>query len=330
MQKKIDETSTSGEKLLRLFRKLLAAKGKHYQNDLATYLKCSPQTVIRLVDQIANEVGDNLTRGLDNRRRWYELKPAGGNILGLQSDELRCLGICRDLAVPFLSDEDRSKVDSTLLRFSMLLSEDAGTASVFGKDDEQEGYAFYNNGRIDYSPFEGFMKTLKTSALAHKICILRYRKAGTRDVEVLRFAPDRFVCLENTIYVLGALVNEDGTLDKAAGLAVHHLTNVLATDEEAGFEMPKADFESLSLPWHKPSSFTVTFTPGKASDYVRDRIWARNQTMRENSDGSITLTVTTSSRPEFLAWVRSFGDEAGNVQENGKPVNLAMKRDFDD
>lgn len=330
MQRKIDETSTSGEKLLRLFRKLLVAKGKHYQNDLATYLKCSPQTVIRLIDQISNEVGDSLVSGLDNRRRWYELRPASRNILGLQSDELRCLAICRELAEPFLSDIERKKVDETLLRFSLMLSESSEDGAQNGSGDGQIRYAFYSKGRIDYTQFEEFMKTLNAAAAAHKICVVRYRKSGTRDIEVLHFAPDRFVCLSQAIYALGALVKPGGDLDKVVSLAVHRLTSVVMLDEEVRFQMPKADFGDFSLPWHEPITFSVTFTPGMASDYVRERIWAQNQSMRENLDGSITLTVTTRSGPEFLAWVRSFGDEAKDVLENGRPISSMMKRDFDE
>lgn len=329
MQRKIDETSTFGEKLLRLFRKLLVAKGKHYQNDLATYLKCSPQTVIRLIDQISNEVGPNLVRGLDNRRRWYELKPASRNLLGLQSDELRCLAICRELAEPFLGEMERKKIDDTLLRFSMMLSEASEGDAQSGSGDGQIRYAFYSKGRIDYTQFEAFMRTLNLAAAARKICVVRYRKSGSRDIEVLRFAPDRFVCLSNAIYVLGALVKPGGDFDKVVSLAVHRLTSVAVLEEEVGFQMPKADFGDFSLPWHKPITFSVTFTPGMASDYVRERVWAQNQSMRENPDGSITLTVTTRSGPEFLACVRSFGDEAKDVLENGRPISSMMKRDFD-
>ena len=132
---------------------------------------------------------------------------------------------------------------------------------MFGKDDEQEGYAFYNNGRIDYSPFEGFAEPSRRRRLLTDL-----HPALPQGRNARRWVALRSRSLSALRTRLRPRTRTRRHLDKAAGLAVHHLTNVSPLTE-AGFEMPKADFESLSLPWHKPS-FTVT-TPGKASDYVR-------------------------------------------------------------
>jgi hypothetical protein len=316
MQKKLDESSTSGEKLLRLFRKLLVSKGKHYQSELAEYLNCSPQTVIRLVEQIAHEVGDDFHTGLDNRRRWYSLSPSTRNILGVDSDELRCLSICRDLADPYLSKSDRDKVDNTLLNISMILSE---TSQNQDADlDKQPHYAFFSKGRIDYSHSTQHIASLNKAIQEKLICVIRYRSSGSKQVYPIRFAPGSFVCVSNALYVLGELVDDSGFPQKLYSLAIHRMLNVVVTDDNYVFNMPKMDLGDFSLPWHDPVTFKVSFAPGKASDYVRERTWAQSQKLRELSNGGVELTITTRSGPEFMAWVRSFGKEVTSVSSDKK------------
>ena len=47
-----------------------------------------------------------------------------------------------------------------------------------------------------------------------------------------------------------------------------------------------------------------------APEYVRERVWADEQHMEDISDGGLLLTLTTRSKPELDAWVRSFGEDA--------------------
>jgi hypothetical protein len=51
-----------------------------------------------------------------------------------------------------------------------------------------------------------------------------------------------------------------------------------------------------------------------AADYVRDRIWSDDQVIEDHADGSLTLSVTTTSEKELLAWAMSFGELARVVE----------------
>lgn len=121
--KKIDMDASAGEKLLRLFQKLMLDGRKHFQRDLSEYLQCSPQTVIRLIAEIETVVGAALETGLEKRTRWYRIRAISRNRLGLDYEELRYLSICRDLAAPFLSDKVKQRVDESIFNFSMLLAD---------------------------------------------------------------------------------------------------------------------------------------------------------------------------------------------------------------
>jgi len=65
--------ASMGNKLLRLFRLLLADGQRHYQTDLMEYLNCSRQTIIRLMREIESVIGTSLITGMENRRRWYQI-----------------------------------------------------------------------------------------------------------------------------------------------------------------------------------------------------------------------------------------------------------------
>lgn len=74
------------------------------------------------------------------------------------------------------------------------------------------------------------------------------------------------------------------------------------------------------MPWHEPRTFVIHFKAGKSADYVRERIWTKNQQMHDLPNGDLELELTTTAEPELLAWVRSFGTEAQLVTHSQKPA----------
>ena len=116
MPSKLDPDARTGDKLLRLFRKLLFDNRRHFQQDLARELNCSPQTVIRLMEQIESAVGIALEMGTEQRRRWYRLNPGEKGHLGLDFEELRFLTLCRRMAGGILPEQTLQRVDRTIER----------------------------------------------------------------------------------------------------------------------------------------------------------------------------------------------------------------------
>lgn len=49
---------------------------------------------------------------------------------------------------------------------------------------------------------------------------------------------------------------------------------------------------------------------GWAARCVSERTWSPDQKLLKRKDGTIRLTFTTSSEPEFISWVLSFREEA--------------------
>ncbi len=304
---KQDEAS-SGNKLLRLFQRLMLDGRRHYQTDLSEWLNCSKQTVIRLVGEIEGVIGVSLITGIEGHRRWYQIRSISRSRLGLDFEELRYLSICRDLAAPYLPEQVRQRVDESIFNFSMLM---ADTAYAEREKLQRPQFVFYGKGRIDYSPHMQHLDALVRAIEEKRICLIQYKAAGHADAREHRFAPWRIVSMNNALYALGASVSDDlKTMRHLTNLAVHRIQDVVLTEKPVLFEIPERDPGMFGLPWHEPRTFRIKFRPGRSSDYVRERIWSDTQKIFEQDDGSVMLEITTRSEPELAAWVRSFGDEA--------------------
>ncbi len=303
---KKDVDASAGEKLLRLFRKLMLDGRKHFQLDLAEELNCSPQTIIRLMSEIESVVGISLESGIDQRKKWYQIKSISRSRLGLDFEELRYLAICRDLAEPILPTEVLQRIDDTLFNLSVLMADHdyAEREKVQGKQ-----YTFCSKGKIDYTPHFANIEKLTQAIEDKRICLLKYKACGKDTVKEHRFAPNKIVAMNNALYVLGATLTEDFLHEKHfLNFAIHRIADVILLERSFTLQFPEIDTQSFGLPWHEPRAFSIRFVAGKAADYVRERVWASEQRIEELDDGGLILHITTRSEPELMAWVRSFGD----------------------
>jgi hypothetical protein len=281
---------------------------RHFQAKLARELECSPQSIIRMIGEIQAVVGDRLESGLDCRRRWYQIKTISRSALGMDFEELRYLTFCRDLAVNILPDQVLKRVDGTILNLSMLMSDQG-----FGTREKLKNaqFRFFSKGRIDYSHHYGTIELFMKSAEERRICRVVYRASGLTTTRELLFAPGKIVSMSGAIYVLGASVKDNySEIHHLTNIAIHRVVEATPTQRFYFFELPELELNVFGLPWHEPKVFRIKFNPGKASDYIRERIWADNQKTMNLEDGGVILELTTRSEPELMAWVRSFGEEA--------------------
>ncbi len=123
MPRKKDRDATPGVKLLKMFRKLMLDGRKHFQADLADELQCSPQTIGRLAAEIEAVIGVSLENGIEQRKRYYQIRGINRSRLGLEFEELRYLSVCRDLAAPMLSETVAKRIDESIFSLSMLMAD---------------------------------------------------------------------------------------------------------------------------------------------------------------------------------------------------------------
>lgn len=305
---KINKDASPGEKLLRLFQKLMLDGRRHFQTDLARYLECSPQSVMRLVAEIERVVGASLETGLDRHRRWYQIKTISRNRLGLDLEELRYLAVCRDMAEPLLPDPVKQRVDQSIFNFSMLL---ADQEYAHREDAQKKQFVHSFKGWIDYTPYFEILEKLIEARDKKVICIVHYQALAADKPKEHRFAVSRLIAMQNALYALGALTNENPeTIKHYASLAVHRVKGIALTGRKIDFTMPEGDLATFGLPWHEPRRFRIHFKSGKAASYVTERVWSNMQTFLPQPDGSLIMEMVSRSEPEVTAWVRSFGEAA--------------------
>ena len=293
MPSKLDPDARTGDKLLRLFRKLLFDNRRHFQQDLARELNCSPQTVIRLMEQIESAVGIALEMGTEQRRRWYRLNPGEKGHLGLDFEELRFLTLCRRMAGGILPEQTLQRVDRTIQRLAMHMADP--------HFQDQDDFAFYIKGRINYTPFADTIERLVQAARCQTVCRIRYKAVGKAEPRIHRFIPVRMAAMNNALYVLGGQLGEEGLeVEHPCTLAVHRIQNVELTGDHVRYSRDDDEHGGFGLPWHEPRTFHIRVSPN-AADYVRERIWATNQQIEDCEDGGLILTLTTRSEPELRA-----------------------------
>ncbi len=311
MPRKAADTS-SGEKLLKLFQKLMLQRGKHYQNELSKWLDCSPQTVMRLANEIGNQVGKIFDTGVDHNRRWYAINPQQSGKFGIEYEELRYLAVCRDLATPMLPKQIKDRVNHCIHDIAI---------ELVSYDEKQKlnepAMQFYSKGKIDYTPHFKTISLIHQAIDDNSIVELLYKKGGEKEPKTFRFAPKRFTAISGVIYVIGVETNENCDQIKTISIAVHRIQKLKPTIYRKEFKLADDNPKDFGLPWHEPVTYVIRFKPGKASDYVRERIWADSQELKEVDDGGVELTITTRSGPEVDSWIRGFGEEIIFVSVDG-------------
>lgn len=320
MPEKYDPDTSPGVKLLRVFRKLLLNDHKHYQSDLAKELNCSPQTVIRIMKDIEQVIGINLETGTDERRRWYRIVSNTPMTLGMKAEELRYLSVCRDLAVSSLPAEVINRVDDTIFNLSMRLSEQ--------KEEHPGGrhiIRFFNKGRIDYRGFFPILQKMFDAIEKEQVCHILYKAPGNKKARWHYFIPHKLACMNEVLYFSGAIMQDNLTFaEHYVTLALHRIREFIFIDHFAHLDFCRLDTDAFGIPWHEPLTSRVHFRPGRASEYVAERIWSIPQRLEWQKDGSLVLELIINSKPELRAWVRSFGDEVLDYQEEYKDLDYLL------
>jgi len=163
--------TTSGVRVLRMFRKLMLDGRRHFQLDLAKEFECSTQTINRIATLIEDAFAVNLEDGFENRKKWYRMKTIPRNHLGLDFEELRYLSVCRDLAGDTLPDQIRNRIDDTILNLAVLMAD-----HDFAEREKAQKpqFSFFSKGRIDYTPHFAIIEQLQQAAEERKFCLVLY------------------------------------------------------------------------------------------------------------------------------------------------------------
>jgi len=311
MPKKIDSDATAGQKLLILHSLLVFGNREYSLTELAEKLRCSKQTVLRLLAQLESRPERGLIKETRRGRDYYRMqRPARRPQMALSPEGLAQLALCRDFVLNLLPDEMRSSLDEALQKAGTLLPEGEGANAFLAPQA-----ATLARGAIDYTPYQSILKQLLAAIRRKSVLVLCYRNLQGKE-NAYDYAPVRLLRFHDTLYVQGWRVTDKGLVvlmyDDPMTLAVHRLIEAIPTRRFfTSLNLPSLpEDDSFGFAVEKPFAASVRFSPGAASTYVRERIWSPDQRMETDEAGWLVLHFTARNMDELWSWILSFGQQA--------------------
>ncbi|MEA3416005.1 MAG: WYL domain-containing protein [Thermodesulfobacteriota bacterium] len=329
MPKKLSPYMSYGERLISLFARLMFSGQSHSLTSLSKMLKCSKQTVLRLVNDIQRSYGVDIEESMQGNKRYYRIKklrqipPA----INLTEMEMNVLRMCKAFSEHLLGKELFKEATRALEKSQALLPKDKSLLS--------HPFASFSPGSIDYTPYQESIRMLLEAMEQKRICKINYRAIMSEKLKTFYIKPLKIFSHHDTIYLHAGMARKPGKTYKEPDfdplLAMHRIKKVELT--ERMFKFPKKyDFEKIfnqDFGIIKEDSFKaeIEFT-GWSARYVAERIWSPDQKIVKKADGKIRLTFSASSEYELKGWALSFADEARVVKPKWlvKEVSQTIKR----
>jgi predicted DNA-binding transcriptional regulator YafY len=159
---------------------------------------------------------------------------------------------------------------------------------------------------------------LLDATLHHRRLTMRYRSLSSGREKDYVVEPHRIVFAQGALYLV-AFVPEYGELRT---FAVERLLSVSVSEER--FEPVERDQQAFahSLGVHEgpPERVEIAFEP-RIVPYVKERVWHPSQRIRDETDGSIVLTLDVCNDVALRSWILGFGPLARVVS----PPHLAAQ-----
>lgn len=310
MPRKLDQDQKYGDKVIRLFARLLFSSRPHSLTELADALDCSKPTVSRILQNIEKSIGIDLERTKRGKEAIYAIKnrkppPAAY----LSQSEMDLLWMCRAFAERLVGPDLFGEVQQALFKTQTLVRGDAAPTP--------EHFGTFFPGTIDYTPHQDTIRALMDAMNERRVCKVTYKAAASERAKTFHVKPLKIFTHKDTLY-LHALRAKDPWQKKWIEpefdpvLAIHRFKKVEEADRTVKFDIPeKYDFEKAfnqTFGIIKGKSFHVEAElTGWAAVYVGERSWGPDQSLSYEAD-RLKIMFTASSVPEVTSWILSFGE----------------------
>lgn len=176
----------------------------------------------------------------------------------------------------------------------------------------------------DYSGKEEIIDSCTDAMLKKRTCYVKYHSFSSDEIKNFKIDPLCFFENNGGLYLF---VNAT-SLGDIRILAVERIQEITPT--ELVFECPE-DFDPAALldsafeiVYDDPIEVKVWFSSDQAR-YVKERTWAKGQSITEQPDDSIILEMKTSGWWHVKKWVLSFGCEARVLEPGGLRKDVAQE-----
>jgi predicted DNA-binding transcriptional regulator YafY len=311
MPEKLDPYSGHGQKVVSLFARLMFSKESHSLSDLSSWLRCSKQTVLRLIDIIKRSYGVDIQETRKDNRKYYRITKLTGTppALTLTESEINALHMCRSFTEYLLGRDLFEQATRALEKSQALIPDKKGLFPGH--------FASFRPGSIDYTPHQDSIRILIDAMDKRKICKLAYKSIMSKSPKTFYVKPLKIFSYYDTLYVDARLARKPNAPYKTPEydplLAVHRIKKIELTDRM--FQFPENyDFEKVfnkSFGVVKEKTFKVEVEfKGYSAEWVKERMWSSDQKITKKSGNKMIMSFSVSSELEIIEWLLSFEDEA--------------------
>ncbi|QDU29988.1 hypothetical protein ETAA8_51060 [Anatilimnocola aggregata] len=245
------------------------------------------------------------------RGRIWKFGPRGRAAVKVAASatELIALSLSRDLLYPLAGTPFWQGIES----FWNKLQEELPPA--VRKHYQEYRQTLYVRGMPakSYQKQQGILGTLHRAILEHRIVDIEYQPPG-KDVQKRTIEPYAVVFYNNSLYILAAASEIPEGQERIRHLKLDRFLKAVALDQ--WFQLPP-DFnleEHLGqgtgiFSGGKPRDFKIRIT-ARGARWVAEDPWHPEQTIDQQADGSILLTVKAAHELEIIPRVLSLGTEA--------------------
>jgi predicted DNA-binding transcriptional regulator YafY len=161
----------------------------------------------------------------------------------------------------------------------------------------------------DYSGKEVIIDILADAILKQKICMVSYFSFSDEKEKQYLIEPLHFFESNGGMYIFVRVPKHDSIRT----LAVERIQKIDESEETfdypENFDPEKLLESSFDIIYDDPVAIRLWVSPGQAK-YIRERRFFQTQTITENDDGSLILSIETSGWNDVKRWVMSLGAEA--------------------
>ncbi|MCK9996689.1 MAG: WYL domain-containing protein [Candidatus Krumholzibacteria bacterium] len=335
MQTRIAPDRSYGEKLIALFAKLLFSGNRYSLTELADSLGCSKQTVLRLIDDITLAYDVPLRDEIQGGRKyvWIERTGEAEPAALLTETEHRTLQMCRSFTEHLLGRKTFQEAEYAV--------EKSGRHLPPGVEPGQTPFGVVRSGVIDYTAHEDVLRTLIDSMDQHLVCEVSYQNLTADEPKTFHIKPLKVFAHRESVYVHARRAKSPGKPYKVPKydplLAVHRFKSARLTDvpfrRPAHYDFEKVMNQGFGV-WNQKKFRVVVELNGWAANFARERIWSPDQEITELKSGGIRLEFWTTSEPEVVALVLSFGSKGriigpDNIREIVEQELMAMTSTYE-
>jgi len=160
---------------------------------------------------------------------------------------------------------------------------------------------------LENGVFENILRATKL----HRTLRLEYKTATSSDYQTREFDPYHILCQKGSWYILGFSHSSEA-------IRLYAMPRIRKCEiTEKSFSVPR-DFKienhidpEMGVWNNSGGMFNVEIEfESSLKTFVTERIWHKEQVLRENADGSVYLSFETNQLSQTVAWILSFAEGA--------------------